>query len=58
MKKIHELHNHPMTEYRENIPRDKVFIDKEFYTYEIELWKVEALINFSDGLFTKNKHAK
>ena len=33
-------------------------IDKEFYTYEIELGKVEALINFSDGLFPKNKHSK
>lgn len=26
-------------------------IDKEFYAYEIELGKVEALIKFSDGLF-------
>ena len=29
MKK-HELHNHPMTEERENIPPDKVIVDAKF----------------------------
>ncbi len=28
--KNHELHNHPMTEERENIPSDKVIVDREF----------------------------
>ena len=28
-------------------------IDKKYYAYEIELGKVEAVINFSDGLFPK-----
>lgn len=26
----HELHNHPITESRECIPKNKVLIDKEF----------------------------
>lgn len=39
MKKIHELHNHPMTEYRENIPRDKVFIDKDFEKLFSQTWE-------------------
>lgn len=39
MKKIHELHNHPMTEYRENIPEDKVLVDKEFGWLFSQIWE-------------------
>lgn len=39
MKQIHELHNHPMTEYRGNIPKDKVLVDKEFRRLFSQTWE-------------------
>lgn len=28
--KVHEMHNHPMTEERDGIPKDKVIVDEQF----------------------------
>lgn len=39
MKQIHELHNHPITEYRENIPKTKVLVDKEFGRLFSQTWE-------------------
>ena len=36
---LYEDVHHPMTEYRENIPRDKVFIDKEFEKLFSQTWE-------------------
>ena len=29
-EKVHEMHNHPMTEEKDGIPKDKVIVDEQF----------------------------